>query len=257
VAEAVEGPLFDLSGKVALVTGAGLRGGRGIARMLGRQGASVVVNDIVAEGAERVAGEIRQAGGQASAQAFDVTDEAAVIEGVAAAAGRVGPIDILVNNAGNGGALGMSRKPFLELSHAEWERIAAVNLFGVTHCTRAVLPAMRDRGWGRIITISSGMAVHSQTTGYSHYGAAKAGGLSLMRHIAAEFGPHGITANAVVLGLISEEDNDMFRSLAARLPARRRGLPEDLAALCVFLASREAGWLTAQSIHLNGGQYGT
>jgi len=250
-------PLFDLSGTVSLVTGAGQHGGRGIARLLGRQGSAVIVNDIVPALAESVAEEIRQAGGSATAQPFDVTDPAAVADGVAAAAGRLGPVDILVNNAGNGGAGGMGRKPFLELSDDAWARIAAVNLNGVVHCTRTVLPAMRDRSWGRIITISSGMAVHSQTTGYSHYGAAKAGGLSLMRHIAAEFGPHNITANAVVLGLISEEDNDMFRALAARLPVRRRGLPEDLAALCVFLASREAGWLTAQSIHLNGGQYGT
>jgi NAD(P)-dependent dehydrogenase (short-subunit alcohol dehydrogenase family) len=252
-----EGPLFDLSGTVSLVTGAGQRGGRGVARLLAKQGSAVVVNDIVPELADKVADEIRQACGRAAAQAFDVTDPDAVAAGVAAAVESLGPVDILVNNAGNGGALGLSRKPFLELTPAEWERIAAVNLFGVTHCTRAVLPSMRDRGWGRIVTISSGMAVHSQTTGYSHYGAAKAGGLSLMRHIATEFGPHGITANAVVLGLISEEDNEMFRKPAARLPVRRRGTPEDLAAVCVFLASREAGWLTGQSIHLNGGQYGT
>jgi NAD(P)-dependent dehydrogenase (short-subunit alcohol dehydrogenase family) len=252
-----QGPLFDLAGTVSLVTGAGQRGGRGIARLLGKQGSAVAVNDVVPDLAEKVAEEIRQAGGRAVAQAFDVTDPDAVTAGVAAAGDRLGPIDILVNNAGNGGALGLTRKPFLELTPAEWKRIAEVNLFGVTHCTRAVLPSMRDRNWGRVITISSGMAVHSQTTGYSHYGAAKAGALSLMRHLATEFGPHGITANAVVLGLISEEDNEMFRSLAARLPVRRRGMPEDLAALCVFLASREAGWLTGQSIHLNGGQYGS
>jgi NAD(P)-dependent dehydrogenase (short-subunit alcohol dehydrogenase family) len=252
-----EPPLFDLTGAVSLVTGAGQRGGRGIARLMARQGSTVIVNDLVPQLAEKVAGEIREAGGQATAQAFDVTDPEAVAEGLAAAAERVGPVDILVNNAGNGGGVPLDRKPFLDLPLEAWERIAAVNLYGVLHCTRAALPGMIEKNWGRIITISSGMAVHSDMTGYSHYGSAKAASMSLMRHVAAEFGPHGVTANTVVLGLISEEDNPAFASLTKRLPVRRRGMPEDLAALCVYLASREAGWLTGQSIHLNGGQYGT
>jgi NAD(P)-dependent dehydrogenase (short-subunit alcohol dehydrogenase family) len=250
-------PLFDLGGTVSLVTGAGRGAGRGIARLLARQGSAVAVNDIVPAAAESVAEEIRQAGGRATAQVFDVTDPEAVTNGVAATADKLGAVDILVNNAGNGGAAPLARKPFLELTLDAWSQAAAVNQFGVVHCARAVLPAMQARNWGRIVTISSGMAVHSSTIGFSHYGAAKAASLSLMRHIAAEFGPHNITANAIVLGLISEADDPGFNALTARLPVRRRGTPEDVAALCAFLASREAGWLTAQSIHLNGGQYGT
>jgi NAD(P)-dependent dehydrogenase (short-subunit alcohol dehydrogenase family) len=249
--------LFDLSGTVSLVTGAGQNVGRGIARLLGLQGSTVIVNDIKLAMAEKVADEIEKAGGRAFPQIFDVTDAEAVAAGVAASAGKVGPVDILVNNAGSGGALPLDRKPFLDHGMDAWEKIMAVNVYGVVHCTRAVLPAMVERNWGRIITISSGLAFHSQVTGYSHYGAAKAAPLSLMRHIAEEFGPHNITANSVLVGQVSDIDNDAISAVIAALPTRRRGTPADIAALCVYLASREAGWMTAQSIHANGGQYGT
>jgi len=249
--------LFDLTGKVSLVTGAGQNAGRAIARLLGRQGSVVIVNDLKLASAESVADEIEKAGGRAIPQIFDVTDARAVAEGVGAAATKAGPVDILVNNAGGGGAMPLGQKPFLDLSLDAWERTFAVNLYGMVNCSHEVLRMMKDRNWGRIITISSGLAVHSQVMGYSHYGAAKAAQLSLMRHIAVEFGPNNITANAVVLGQISDSNDEAVKAMIAGLPMRRRGAPEDIAALCLFLASREAGWLTGQSIHLNGGQYGT
>jgi 3-oxoacyl-[acyl-carrier protein] reductase len=250
-------PLFDLTGTVALVTGAGQRAGRSIAQLLGRQGAAVIVNDIVADRAESVVGEIQAAGGKATAEAFDVTDLEAVKAGVAAASARLGPVDILVNNAGNGGAVDMQRQRFVELSPDQWKGVIDVNLYGVMNCIHAVLPSMTERKWGRIITISSGAAIHSRGAGYGHYGAAKAGSLGLMRHIASESGPDGITSNGVALGLIREGESEMYNAIQASLPTRRRGTPEDLAALCLYLASREAGWLTGQTIHLNGGDYGT
>jgi NAD(P)-dependent dehydrogenase (short-subunit alcohol dehydrogenase family) len=248
-------PMFDLSGKIALVTGAGQNAGAGIAEAFARQGAAVIVNDVLAERAEETAEAIRKAGGKAVAQAFDVTNLEAVKAGVAAGEAALGgKVDILVNNAGNGGAEGgLKMKPFSEMTPDLWAAPIAVNLYGVMNCTHAVIGGMIEKNWGRLITIASGAGTHGLNIGVSHYGAGKGGAISFMRHLAMENGPFGVTANTVALGLIRQTDTPVLNELSKRLPTRRRGNPDDVGALCVYLASPEAAWFTGQTLQLNGG----
>jgi NAD(P)-dependent dehydrogenase (short-subunit alcohol dehydrogenase family) len=246
---------FDLTGKVALVTGAGQNAGAGIAAGYARQGAGVIVNDVRTERAQATVDAIEAEGGRAVAQAFDVTDLAAVKAGIAAGEAALGgTVDILVNNAGNGGAEGLLKMmPFSEMPPELWAGPIAVNLYGVMNCTHAVINGMIAKNWGRLITIASGAGTHGLNIGVTHYGAGKGGAISFMRHIAMENGPHGITANTVALGLIRQTDDPTLNQLAQRLPTRRRGNPDDVAALCLYLASPEAGWFTGQTLQLNGG----
>jgi NAD(P)-dependent dehydrogenase (short-subunit alcohol dehydrogenase family) len=245
--------MFDLTGRTALVTGAGQNVGAGIARMLAAQGATVAVNDYVAERAQATVDEIVAAGGKAIAAPFDVTDWDAVRAAVAA----VGPVDILVNNAGNGGAEGMRPQPFREMDPAAWEGPIRVNLYGVLHCCRAVVNGMCERGWGRIITISSGAGTNGVAIGVSPYSAGKGGGLSFTRTLALEVARSGVTANTVALGLMQLKDPEVTGHLARAIPVGRTGTPEDIGAACVWLASDEASWVTAQTIEINGGSVPT
>jgi NAD(P)-dependent dehydrogenase (short-subunit alcohol dehydrogenase family) len=248
-------PIFDLTGKVALVTGAGQNAGAGISSLFARQGAAVIVNDVRPERAEAQAETIRAAGGKAVAQAFDVTDLAAVKAGVAAGEAALGgKVGILVNNAGNGGAGGlMKMMPFADMPPELWGAPIDVNLFGVMNCTHTVLRGMIDQGWGRVVTIASGAGTHGLNIGVAHYGAGKGGAIGFMRHIAVENGPYGITANTVALGLIRQTDNETLNKAARGIPVGRRGNPDDVAALCLYLASPEASWFTGQTLELNGG----
>jgi NAD(P)-dependent dehydrogenase (short-subunit alcohol dehydrogenase family) len=148
--------VFDLAGRVALVTGAGQGVGAGIARMLAAQGAAVAVNDLLAERAQATVDAITAAGATAIVSAFDVTDYDAVCAAVADVERRLGPVDILVNNAGNGGAERMRPRQFRETEPSEWRGAIDVNLYGVMNCCRAVINGMCERQHGRIITISSG-----------------------------------------------------------------------------------------------------
>jgi NAD(P)-dependent dehydrogenase (short-subunit alcohol dehydrogenase family) len=241
--------MFDLSGRTALVTGAGQNVGAGIARALAAQGATVAVNDLRPERADAVVEEILAAGGKAIGAPFDVTDFQAVTEGAAA----IGAIDILVNNAGNWGAHTIVLKPFRELDPSSWEGPIRVNLYGVMHCCRAVINGMCDRGWGRIITISSGAGTGGVNIGISPYSAGKGGGLSFTRTLALEVAQYGVTANTLALGLMTIGDATITSPLTKRIPIGRTGTPQDVAAACVWLASEEAGWVTAQTIQVNGG----
>ncbi|MFN0144438.1 MAG: SDR family NAD(P)-dependent oxidoreductase, partial [Mycobacterium sp.] len=166
-----------------MVTGGGQGVGRGTGLTLASAGASVVVNDYVAERAEQVAEEVRAAGGDARALPFDVTDYPAVLAAFAAA----GPVDILVNNAGNAGQQNYAMSLFMNTEPADWDRYLGVNLYGVMYCTRAALPGMAERGNGRIITIVSeaGRSGEPQLAADS---AAKAGAAGFMRSIAQEGG---------------------------------------------------------------------
>jgi NAD(P)-dependent dehydrogenase (short-subunit alcohol dehydrogenase family) len=239
-------PLFDLSGRVALVTGAGQNVGAGIARSLSSQGAVVVVNDIRAERAEQVAKEL-----DGIAAPFDVTDLEAVAAGVAAI-GR--PIDILVNNAGNGGAAGITIARFREMDPLAWEGPLRINIHGVLNCTKAVIDDMCDRGWGRIITISSTAGTAGVNIGVAPYSAGKGAGISFTRTLALEVAGTGVTCNTLALGLMTyPEDPSVTATLAQTIPVGRTGEPEDVGAACVWLASDEASWITAQTIELNGG----
>ena len=246
--------IFDLTGRVVLVTGAGQGVGAGIAQTLAGQGAAVAVNDVVEERAEATAAAIRDSGGQAVAVAFDVTVLGSVEDGVATTAKELGPVDVLVNNAGNAGANTFSPRPFVETDPGEWAKFVDVNLYGVLHCTRAVLSGMCERQWGRVITISSGAGVVGLRMGISLYGAGKGGAISFMRHISQEVARQGVTANSVALGLMSNtEGSSVTASLARQVPVGRLGTPQDVGAACVWLASTEASWMTGQTINLNGG----
>jgi len=249
--------IFDLSGRVALVTGAGQNVGAGIARMLAAQGAAVGVNDIVPERAKDTVEAIRGAGGIAVVAPFDVTDFGSVSEGVAGVVAELGPVDILVNNAGNGGALGMRPAQFRELAPEEWEGPIRVNLHGVMNCSKAVIDGMCERGWGRIITISSGAGTAGVAIGVSPYSAGKGGGVSFTRTLALEVARTGVTANSIALGLMTNPDQTVTEHLAKAIPVGRTGRPEDIGAACVWLASNEASWVTAQTIEINGGSITT
>lgn len=248
-----------LTGKHALVTGAGQSIGAAIARQLAAAGCAVLVNDIVAKRAETVAVEITAAGGLAKALPFDVTDHDAVAAAISGADG----VDILVNNAGNGGVDSFGTiAPFVGTKPADWEPVIAVNLYGVLNCTHAVLPHMTAAGWGRIITISSD-AGRTGGARYAAYSAAKAGAAGFSRAIAREVARFGITVNTVALGTMrtpmteplwsDPKQEDMRRSILSSYLVRRPGEPDDAAWAVLMLASPRSAWITGQTIAVNGG----
>lgn len=248
---------LDLSGRRVLVTGSGQGVGRGIALAFGEAGAEVVVNDLVAERAQQVVDEVAAAGGVARASLFDVTDFAAVT----AAVEELGGVDVLVNNAGNAGGEGLAAvAPFVESAPQDWDRYLAVNLYGVLHCARAVLPAMVAQRWGRLITIVSD-AGRTGDKYMAAYSAAKAGAAGLSRALALETGQHGVTVNNISLGTMRTPltdalwagENPSAQTILKSYVVRRPGLPEDVAPLAVYLASEHASWITGQTYPVNGG----
>jgi NAD(P)-dependent dehydrogenase (short-subunit alcohol dehydrogenase family) len=245
--------MFDLRGRVALVTGAGQGVGAGIARLLAAQGATVAVNDVREERATGTVEAITGQGGRAVAVGFDVTDLASVQAGVASVEREFGPIDVLVNNAGNGGVPGMKPTQFRESDPATWRSPIDVNLYGVMNCCYAVINGMCDRGWGRVITIASGAGMVGLNIGVSPYAAGKGGSIGFMRHLASETARQGVRANTIALGLMTNPNPSVTDGLRRQIPAGRTGTPEDVGAFCVYLASDEAEWMTGQTIHLNGG----
>lgn len=243
--------MFDLTGRRALVTGAGQGIGAGIARYLAGQGASVVVNDYHEDRAKATTEAIAGAGGDAQALAFDVTDREAVVEHV-----RPLELDIVVNNAGNAGAEAMQPVPFRDMDPARWASSIDVNLGGVMNTTHAALKGMCDRGFGRLITISSGAGYVGLPIGVAPYGAGKAGAASFMRHMAIENARLGVTANSIALGLMEMteiHDENLVAQLAKTVPVGRLGTGDDLGPAVVWLASNEASFVTGQTIHVNGG----
>lgn len=240
--------MFDLSGRRALITGAGQNVGAGIARALAAQGAHVAINDLVAERAEAVAAEIDAAHpGRATAAPFDVTDLDAVLGAVA----RTGPIDIAVSNAGTPRHDRIA--PFHDLGPADWDAMIRLNVYGLLHLTHAVLGPMRERGWGRIITIASGAGTAGTRIGVSPYATAKGGAIAFTRTIALEEARAGITANSLALGMMATGDAALDADLGRPIPVGRVGTPGDVGAACVWLASDEAAWVTGQTIEVNGG----
>jgi len=250
---------LDLSGRRALITGAGQGVGRGLALTFAAAGAEVLVNDVRAERAEAVAHDVRDAGGAAVPITFDVTNFPAVSEAIAA----VGRVDVLVNNAGNAGVDGFTeRRPFAETDPSEWEPFLRVNLYGVMNCTRAALPGMVERQWGRIVTIVSDAGRTGDPNGAA-YAASKAGAAGLTRSIALENGRHGITANNIALGTMrtplseplwaDHADSPQAKAVLRNYVIRRPGTPEDVAGLAVLLASEHGTWVTGQTIPVNGG----
>ena len=247
----------DLSGRRALVTGAGQGVGRGVALALAEVGAEVLVNDLVPGRAKAVAAEVRDLGGRAQAVPFDVTDGAAV-DAALTGAGRV---DVLVNNAGNAGRADGSfgeLRAFVELEAAQWEPFLQVNLYGVMHVTRAVLPGMVARGHGRVVVVVSDSG-RTGEAGMAVYAAAKAGAAGLVRSLAREVAAHGVTVNALALGSVNamehapELEQERLGRLLRRYPVGRRGLPADVAHAVLFFGADQAAWVTGQTLSLNGG----
>jgi NAD(P)-dependent dehydrogenase (short-subunit alcohol dehydrogenase family) len=244
----------ELDGTIALVTG-GSRGiGATIALALAKAGADVAVNyQSRAAEAEAVAEAIRRVGRRALTIAADVSDGSAVRHMMDRVASSLGPIDILVNNAGNGGAEGMGLVQFRDSDPSGWMGAINVNLFGVLHCSRAVINGMCERGFGRVITISSGAGITGLRIGVSPYAAGKGGAIAFMRHLAMENARDGVTANSLALGLMQPENSGPVDALAKQIPVGRTGTPEDIGSACVYLASDEASWVTGQTIHIDGG----
>lgn len=243
---------IDLSGRRALVTGAGQHTGRRFALALAGAGAHVAVNDVVAERAEAVVAEIRAEGGTASPMVLDVTDQARVAETV----GSFAP-DVLVNNTGATDAIEWPPPLFDETDPATWRRLVDVNLYGPLNCTHAALPAMRERGWGRVVTIISD-ASRTGERGMAVYAAAKAGAAGLMRSVAAEYGRHGVTANAIALGTLAYEhhppmDEEQARRMLRPYAIKRLGRPDDPVGMLVLLVSDAGEWITGQVLAVDGG----
>ena len=245
--------MIDLSGRVALVTGASRGIGRSIAVRLAGQGAVVVAaaRDGHARG---TAEEIGAAGGRAEAIALDVTDGAAIAAAVSGVLERHGRIDVLVNNAG------ITRDQLmLRLKREDWDAVLATNLTSAFTVTQAVLkPMVRQRG-GRIICISS-VVGQGGNAGQANYAASKAGLIGFAKSVALEVASRGITVNVVAPGMIA---TDMTRAMTdaareeweSRIPLQRMGTPDDVATAVCFLASDEASYITGQVLAVNGGMY--
>jgi 3-oxoacyl-[acyl-carrier protein] reductase len=236
-----------LDGTVALITGASRGIGRAIAFALAEQGAKVAVNYVSRAGdADAVVGAIRANGGTGAAVRADVSAGAEVDAMMATIAAQLGPIDVLVNNAGI--AL---RRGIDDLTEADFDRTIAVNLKSAFLCTRAVLPGMRARGWGRIVNISSGAARGAGAIG-AHYNASKAGMEGLTRGYAARLAQAGITVNAVAPSLIATDMSGLSPTDAAkRIPVGRMGTPDEVAQVVVMVVANP--YMTGQTVQVNGG----
>jgi len=238
----------DLTGRVALVTGAGRGIGKAVALMLAEAGADVAVNYRERElDALAVADAVRKLGRRAVPMRADVADSGAIMQMVGTVGRELGPIDILVNNAGIAIRRGLD-----DLTEADFDRTIAVNLKSAFLCTQAVLPHMRARRWGRIVNISSGAARGAGVVGL-HYNASKAGLEGLTRGYAARVVKEGITVNAVAPTLIETDMVPALAETAARIPLGRLGLPEEVAQAVLMVIGN--AYMTGQTIQVNGGMY--
>jgi 3-oxoacyl-[acyl-carrier protein] reductase len=245
--------MFDLSGKVALVTGASRGIGHGIATMLAARGAHVVAA-ARSNHADTTVAAIKEGGGAAEVASVDVGDRGAVEQMIAATLERHGRIDILVNNAG------ITRDQLLlRMKQDDWDEVLKTNLTGAFLCAQAVIrPMIRQRG-GRIVSVSS-VVGQAGNAGQANYAASKAGLIGFSRALAREVASRGITVNVVAPGLI---DTEMTRAIsekahgdwAAQIPLGRLGATTDVAAAVCFLVSDEASYITGQVLAVNGGMY--
>jgi NAD(P)-dependent dehydrogenase (short-subunit alcohol dehydrogenase family) len=243
--------MFELTGQTAIVTGAATGIGEAIARRFARAGATVAVADLDLDGAKSVAASI---GGDSFAIKIDISQSASTTQAVAEVLARRGQIDILVNNAGLGGRAA----PLWEQTDEDWQRIIAVNLTGVFNCCRAVITPMRERKYGRIVSIASiaGKEGNPNMTGYS---ATKAGVIGFTKSLAKEVATEGICVNSVAPAVIRTKILDQLTPAAVdymtqKIPMRRTGTTEEIAAVVHFFSSPDCSFVTGQCYDASGGR---
>ena len=246
------------SGKNVIVTGGAKGIGSVYARAFASEGANVAVADILEHEGETLAKELDGHGdSQALFVRADVTDDKSVDQMARQAADRLGGVDVLVNNAAIYFDLG-AKKPFDEISVEEWEKVMAVNVRGIWHCTKAVSPYMRRQGYGKIVNISSVVA-YIGAAGFAHYVASKAAVIGLTRALARELGSDNITVNAVAPGLVSNESTrqinveDYIEQAATTRSIQRAMAPDDLVGAVLFLSSPESNFVSGQTFVVDGG----
>ena len=241
-----------LKGKTAIVTGGGRGIGRACSLQLARDGATVAVWDIHPENAAETARLINDEGHHSVAYVGDAADPLQIEQIIERIRRDLGPALVLVNNA----AVAQFR-PFLQITREDLERIIRIDLMGPFLVTQRVIPDMLTAGWGRVISMSSA-AAQTGTKTLSHYSAAKGGIIGLTRTLALEFADRGITVNNIAPGFIDTpmrlDANMNFEAAVAAHPMKRAGQPEDIAAVCSFLASPAAGYVTGQTFGVNGGR---
>ena len=241
--------MFDLTGKGALVTGASGGIGAAVAKALHAQGANVAISGTRKEKLDALAKEL---GDRVHVLPCDLRDRAAVVKLAEEAEKTVGQVDILVNNAGI-----THDNLFMRMKDEEWDDVINVNLNSVFVLTRGILRGMMRRRYGRIVNIASISGVLGNP-GQGNYAASKAGLVGMTKSLAREVSSRGITANCIAPGFISTPMTDALtpkqvEAIAAAIPAAKFGKPEDIAAAVVFLASNEAGYITGETMHINGG----
>lgn len=248
--------MFDLNGKVALVTGAAQGLGKGIALSLAKAGANVIVNDLKAdERAEKLVAELKSLGKSAITLEADVSDEKAVNHLFQQIESQFGKLDILVNNAGTTRA-----QDIFEIALSDWERILKNNLTSCFLCSQAAVKMMKLQNSGRIVNISSVVGLQGALFGHVHYAASKSGILGFTKTLARTVAPFGITVNAIAPGIIETEllqkthGDEEIKKLSANVPLGL-GKPEDVGHTAAFLCSNEARYITGATIDVNGGMY--
>ena len=254
----MEGSFQD---RTVIVTGAGHGFGRAIAHAFAARGAWVWACDINEEALAVTAREARDED-RLTVGLLDVTDRVAVRDYVAAVEARRGGVDILVNNAG--GVVGQTGQPLEAVSEEAWHAIVDVNMTAVFTMVQTVAPGMKAAGYGRVVNISSGAGLRFSLTGIQAYAAAKAGQIGLTRQLAFELGPHGITVNGVAPGFVrsnpmTERQWDAMgadgqAALIESMATRRLGSADDIAHAVLFFASEDSGWITGQTLSVDGGR---